>query len=228
MNRNPLILVIEDDPAIRRFLKTGLEAQGYRFEQAGSGDTGIALIFSLQPDVVLLDLGLPDMEGSQVIQEVRVKTDVPILVLSARDQEKEKIQALELGADDYITKPFGIGELLARIKVSLRHRLDSEQVLPQVAFGNLKLDISARRVFLDQEEVHLTPLEYKLLLILTQHPGKILTHSFLLEKVWGNLSNEQSHYVRIYMASLRKKLEKDPTAPRFIFTETGVGYRFFE
>lgn len=225
--KSELILVIEDDPRIRNFLKPALVSQGYVYEEACLAETGLSLAKSLHPALVLLDLGLPDYDGLELIPSL--KNLCGIVVISARGQEAEKVKALELGADDYLTKPFGLAELLARIKVTLRHRGLAELPGQDIKhFGMLTIDTSLRRVFLETEEVHLSPIEYRLLLVLARSPGKILTHSFLLEQVWGRFSQEYSHYVRITMAKLRKKLEKNPLEPRFIFTETGVGYRFFQ
>ncbi len=222
-----LILIIEDDEPIRRLLRAHLKEAGWSCEEASQGDTGLTLVASLKPEVILLDLGLPDVDGTKLIPQLKAMTSAPLIVISARDQETEKVRALEAGADDYITKPLGLSELKARIKASLR------RVVPflsetQKSFGELVLDISARRVFLAQKEIHVTALEWKLLLLMARYPGKILTTAFLLKEVWGQESREQRHYVKILMAGLRKKLERSPTHTEFIHTEVGVGYRFYD
>jgi len=228
MDNAPLILIIEDERHIRNFLRSALKTQSYRVLEAEKGREGLSLAASYVPDVVLLDLGLPDMDGIEVIKELRVWFTAPILILSARGQERDKIAALDAGADDYLTKPFGVGELLARIRVALRNRARREVTEgggTVFAVGGLKVDLEARRVFVDDEEVHLTPIEFKLLTVLVKNAGKVVTHMHLLREVWGPASVDQLHYVRIYMAGLRKKLEKDPARPRYLLTEVGVGYR---
>jgi len=228
MDHAPLILIIEDERHIRNFLRSALKTQSYRVLEAEKGREGLSLAASYVPDVVLLDLGLPDMDGIEVIKELRVWFTAPILILSARGQERDKIAALDAGADDYLTKPFGVGELLARIRVALRNRARREATEgggTVFTVGGLKVDLEARRVFVDDEEVHLTPIEFKLLTVLVKNAGKVVTHMHLLREVWGPASGDQLHYVRIYMAGLRKKLEKDPARPRYLLTEVGVGYR---
>ncbi|MBA4032450.1 MAG: DNA-binding response regulator [Planctomyces sp.] len=219
------ILVIEDETPIRRFLRASLQSEGYRVDEAASGDEGLKLAIRQPPDVVILDLGLPDMDGQDVLQRLREWYTAPIIILSARDQEPQKIKALDLGADDYITKPFGVGELLARLRTALRH---SHRVGPEettVVLGDLRIDLAARLVHRGEEEVHLTPLEYKLFTTMIKHAGKVLTHRFLLREVWGPLDSQENHYLRVFVASLRRKLEADPARPRHILTEQGVGYR---
>jgi len=222
----PVILCIEDDPQIRRFLRTGLGAQGFEFREAETGELGISETAARNPDLVILDLGLPDLEGVEVVKRLREWTNLPILVLSARSLEGEKIAALDAGADDYLTKPFGLGELLARIRVALRHAhgggTDGMSVF---TVANLKVDLARRQILLDDCQVHLTPIEYRLLAALIKHAGMVLTHRQLLKEVWGPNHVEDSHYLRIYMAQLRHKLEADPAQPRFLLTEIGVGYR---
>jgi len=228
MDNAPLILIIEDERHIRNFLRSALKTQSYRVLEAEKGREGLSLAASYVPDVVLLDLGLPDMDGIEVIKELRVWFTAPILILSARGQERDKIAALDAGADDYLTKPFGVGELLARIRVALRNRARREVAEgggTVFTVGGLKVDLEARRVFVDDQEVHLTPIEFKLLTVLVKNAGKVVTHMHLLREVWGPASVDQLHYVRIYMAGLRKKLEKDPARPRYLLTEVGVGYR---
>ncbi len=227
----PLILMIEDEKPIRNFVKAALDSQGFRLIECEKGKEGISLAASHNPDLILLDLGLPDMDGNDLIEQVRSWAMTPIIVISARGQEADKIGALERGADDYLTKPFGVGELLARMKVALRHAaLLSSQGSGSSVFAceGLHIDFEKRTVRVEEDEVHLTPIEYKLLAALARHAGKVLTHNHLLREVWGKYSTEQNHYVRIYMASLRKKIEKDPSMPRYIVTETGIGYRLRE
>jgi two-component system KDP operon response regulator KdpE len=224
----PLILVIEDEPQIRRFLRAGLSGDGaeYRILEADTGRVGLTHATTQPPDAVILDLGLPDMDGLEVTRRLREWSSVPIIVLSARGQEKDKIAALDLGADDYLTKPFGIAELRARLRVALRHAARTAGgAAPALVVGGLKVDLAARRVHLDGAEIHLTPIEYKLLATLAKHPGKVLTHSFLLKEVWGPANERESHYLRVFMANLRRKLEENPARPRYLLTEQGVGYR---
>jgi two-component system KDP operon response regulator KdpE len=227
MMMNPIILLIEDDPQIRRFLRASLITQGYDLIEAGTGREGLALAAARVPEVVLLDLGLPDMEGLEVIKQLRSWSSVPIIILSARGQERDKVANLDAGADDYLTKPFGIGELLARIRVALRKVMPAEEGKQEVPYslGNIKVDFERRLVFRGQEEVHLTPIEYKLLSVLLKHRGKVVTHRQLLKEVWGPSYVEQNPYLRIFILNLRRKLEADPTRPHYLLTEPGVGYR---
>ncbi|TCP12600.1 two-component system KDP operon response regulator KdpE [Crenobacter luteus] len=221
------ILVVEDEPQIRRFLRASLTAEGFAVREAGSAREGLAEAARHLPQLVLLDLGLPDADGETVIRALREWSAVPVIVLSARSQEADKVAALDAGADDYLTKPFGVAELLARIRVALRHRLSSAQPSsPVIAVGELTIDLAAHTVARAGEAVHLTPLEFRLLAELARHAGKVLTHRHLLKEVWGPSAVEQNHYLRIYMAQLRHKLEADPAKPRHLLTETGVGYRF--
>ena len=222
----PLILLIEDDPQIRRFLRAALAAEEYRLQEAATAEEGSAQAAARQPDLILLDLGLPDRDGLDVIRSVRQWGQIPILVLSARGQEKDKIAALDLGADDYVAKPFAIGELLARIRAALRRaagRIDGAGAL--VHFGPVEVDLEKRVVRVEGREVHLTPNEYKLLQILIQHAGKVLTQRQLLNEVWGPQHTEQAQYLRVYIAQLRRKLERNPARPKYLQTEPGVGYR---
>jgi len=221
------ILVIEDEPEIRRFLRVSLEGQGYSLVEAETGATGVMQAASQQPDLMLLDLGLPDIDGLVVIAQVRQWSAVPIVVLSARGQEQEKVKALDAGADDYLTKPFSVGELLARIRVALRHAASSrgESGEPVFFLSDLRVDLVNRLVQRGADEVHLTPIEYRLLTTLIRHAGKVLTHRQLLKEVWGPDSVFETHYLRVYMAQLRRKLEADPAQPRYLLTEPGVGYR---
>jgi two-component system KDP operon response regulator KdpE len=220
------ILIIEDEAEIRRFLRVTLSANGFTPLEAETAREGLQKLTSQRPDVVILDLGLPDQDGQDFIRDVREWSQVPIVVVSARDQEAEKIQALESGADDYLTKPFAAGELLARLKVALRHAQRDDGGNLAYERGGLKVDLTARRVSLDGADVHLTPIEYKLLSALIKHAGKVLTHAQLLKEVWGRHSADQNHYLRIHTQHLREKLGDDPLKPRFIITEPGIGYRF--
>jgi two-component system KDP operon response regulator KdpE len=226
-NITPVIVVIEDDPQICRFLRTSLSTQGFQVIEAGTGERGVVEIGTRKPELVILDLGLPGMDGIEVIRKVREWSAVPIIVLSARNQENNKIDALDAGADDYLTKPFSIGELLARIRVSLRHasQLAGDGVETLFRVGDLQVDLSRRCVHIGEQEIQLTPIEYRLLTVLIHHAGKVMTHRQLLLDVWGPAYVEHAHYVRIYMGQLRRKLEADPTHPRYLLTEAGVGYR---
>jgi two-component system KDP operon response regulator KdpE len=228
----PIILVIEDDPPIRRFLRASLSSHDFEVQEASTGKEALMLAAQRPADLVILDLGLPDMDGLEVIRNLRTWSEVPIVVVSARGQEKDKVAALDLGADDYLTKPFSVGELLARIRVAMRHAAriaaGGADEATQFVVGDLKVDLAARRVFVADKEVHLTPLEYRLVAILVHHAGKVLTHRFLLEEVWGPPYVEEMHYLRVYMANLRRKLEADPARPRYLLTEQGVGYRLVD
>ena len=223
---NPLILIIEDEQPIRRFLRASLSDEGYRLNEASTGAEGLRVAQQQPPDLVILDLGLPDCDGQEIIRRLREWSTVPIIVLSARDQEAQKIQALDGGADDFVTKPFAIGELLARIRTALRHSIAGETGTSVVEFGEVRVDLSARVVLRKGTEVHLTPLEYRLLLTMLKHDGKVLTHRYLLREVWGPSDTTELHYVRVFVANLRKKLERDPARPAYFLTEPGVGYRF--
>jgi two-component system KDP operon response regulator KdpE len=222
----PVIVVVEDDPQIRRFLKAGLESHGFEIHEADTGRLGLVEAANRKPDLVILDLGLPDMDGVEVVKAIRAWSALPLIVLSARTLETDKVMALDAGADDYLTKPFGMSELLARVRVALRHANAGAQATGGVfAVAGLKVDLAQRRVFRDDSEVHLTPIEYRLLTTLVRHAGKVLTHRQLLSDVWGPGHVERSHYLRVYMGNLRQKLEADSARPRFLLTETGVGYR---
>ena len=221
------ILIIEDEPQMRKFLRTSLAAEGYRVVETPLGKEGLDLARTHNPDIILLDLGLPDIDGMEVTKALREWSAKPILVISARGQEDDKIRALDLGADDYLTKPFGTGELLARIRVALRRssRAGQDSADPSVTVGDLRLDLEKRQVFVKDAEVHLTPNEYKLFTVLMKSAGKVLTHSQLLKEVWGPAYATQTQYLRVYMAQLRQKLEQDSARPRYLVTEPGVGYR---
>jgi two-component system, OmpR family, KDP operon response regulator KdpE len=225
---SPLLLVIEDEPQMRRFLRAALESHGYRLVEAGTAREGLGQAAGRNPDIILLDLGLPDGNGLDLARQIREWSNVPIIVLSARGREEDKVAALDLGADDYLTKPFGVDELLARIRVALRHATlpPGAPADPVFEVGDLKVDLAARQVFRGGTEVHLTPTEYKLLAILIRNVGKLLTHRQLLREVWGPNFISQTHYLRIYIMQLRQKIEVDPTRPRLLLSEPGVGYRF--
>lgn len=219
------VLIVDDEPQIRRFLRTSLSAHGYRVVEASCGREAIALTTTERPELLLLDLGLPDMDGLEVIRRLREWSTVPIIVISVRGQEAEKIAALDGGADDYVTKPFGMGELLARLRAALRHRLQAEVEEPLFRSGALSVDLLRRVVSVEGREVKLTPKEYDLLRTLVTHAGKVVTHQYLLREVWGPGSLYETHYLRVYIGQLRQKIEPDPAQPRYILTEPGVGYR---
>jgi two-component system KDP operon response regulator KdpE len=221
----PVVLLIEDEPQIRRFLRASLDAEGFAVEEASSGEQGLTLAANRKAEVVILDLGLPDLDGVEVIRRLRAWSAVPVIVLSARAQEKDKVAALDAGADDYVAKPFGIGELLARLRVAQRHAARAGGESAVFEAGGLRVDLAARRVTRAGEEVHLTPIEYRLLAELVKHAGKVLTQRHLLKEVWGPGYLERPHYLRVHMANLRGKLEADPARPKRLLTETGVGYR---
>ena len=226
-NPKPVVVVIEDDPPIRRFLRTGLSTHGFLVFEADNGRQGIVEAGVRKPDLIILDLGLPDVDGVDVIKAIREWSAMPIIILSARSAEQSKIEALDAGADDYLTKPFGLGELLARTRVALRHWSRVPEQNPSGVFttGHLKVDLLNRWVRVGDQEIHLTPIQYRLLAVLVQHAGKVLTHRQILNEVWGPSHTESSHYLRIYMSQLRQKLEQDPTQPEYLLTESGVGYR---
>lgn len=227
MNAPPVVLLVEDDPEIRRWLRVILEAEGYRLLFAETGEQGVIEAAARQPQLILLDLGLPDLDGVEVIRRIRSWSATPIIVISARGQENDKVEALDVGADDYVSKPFGVGELLARVRVALRHAATIQGGSEPTRFktGGLQIDLAARLVRVDGREVHLTPIEYKLLTALARHPGRMLTHRQLLKEVWGPNFIEHHNYLRVHMSQLRRKLESQPARPRYILTEPGVGYR---
>ena len=222
------ILLVDDELSIQRTLSPLLRSRGYDVEVAGNGADALKSAGEHPPDLIVLDLGLPDLEGSEVCRRIRLSAAMPIIVLSARANEADKVAALDLGADDYLTKPFGIGELLARLRVAQRHiaNHDAAEAPARVTIGNLVVDFAARRVQRDGADIHLTPIEYKLLTTLVQHRGKVMTHRQLLREVWGASHVESPQYLRIYMRALRHKIEADPARPRLLLTEVGVGYRF--
>ncbi|SSC67977.1 response regulator [Ciceribacter selenitireducens] len=222
------ILVVDDEPQIQRFLKPSLAAGGYDVIEAATGAEALKAVATQAPDLVILDLGLPDMDGKEVIASLRGWSDIPIVILSARDRESEKIAALDLGADDYVEKPFGIGELTARIRSALRHRGRSEAVPTIMEVDGLTIDPIRRLVSRGSETIRLTPKEYDLLLHLSRHAGRVVTHRTLLTSVWGPAHADDLHYLRVFIGQLRHKIERDPTQPRIVRTEPGVGYRMAE
>lgn len=230
MNK-PMILVVEDDKPIRKLITTTLETQGYKYHTAETGEASILEAVSSQPDLMILDLGLPDMDGVDIIKKVRAWSNLPIIVVSARSEDRDKIEALDAGADDYLTKPFSVEELLARLRVSLRRiRGDSEKLMKDSSVftnGNLRIDYSAGCVWLDNDEIHLTPIEYKLLCLLAKNVGKVLTHNYILHEIWGSPTYDIPA-LRVFMATLRKKIERSPSQPKVIQTHIGVGYRMLQ
>ena len=226
------VLIIEDEKNIQSFMSKILKRHDYRVTCADNGRQGLEFIRSQCPDIILLDLGLPDMNGADIISEVRTWTSTPIIVISARTAEREKVNSLDMGADDYITKPFGTSELLARIRASLRHsnrlRTDGTLYIRPYRHGNLTLDFSKRLLTIDGREVHLTPIEYKIVACLAQNSGKVITYASIISEVWGPFADSDNKILRVNMANIRRKLEKDPAQPEYIFTEVGVGYRMAE
>jgi len=227
VTQGPLILVVEDESQMLRFLRGSLSTHGYRLAETTTGAEGLAQAAARNPDVILLDLGLPDLDGLEVTRRLREWTRTPIIVLSARGQDEDKINALDAGADDYLTKPFSVGELLARIRVALRHVAETAAgtAKPVFSVGELRADLAGRRIFVGDAEVHLTPTEYRLLAILIKYAGRVVTHRQLLREVWGPPYTEHTQYLRNFMGQLRQKLEPDPAKPRFIINEPGIGYR---
>lgn len=229
MNK-PLILVIEDDKAVRTLITTTLKAHDYRFIEAVNGETAILAATSHNPDIILLDLGLPDMDGVEIISRVRMWSNVPIIVISARSEDSDKIGALDAGADDYLTKPFSVDELLARLRVTQRRLaiMNADAASSEFVNGSLRIDYAAGCAYLNGEELHLTPMEYKLLCLLAQNVGKVLTHTFITQKIWGAAWENNVASLRVFMATLRKKLEGAPDSPQYIQTHVGVGYRMMK
>jgi len=228
MNKSK-ILVIEDDPAITNLIRTTLDTQDYQYHTARTGSAGLMDAVAYNADVIILDLGLPDMDGVEIIRKIRGWSTVPIIVVSARSEDSDKVEALDAGADDYLTKPFSIDELLARLRAALRRRqLDDTGLAPQESVyrnGNLSIDYAAGCVYRDDREIHLTPIEYKLLCVLAKNTGKVLTHNYILKEVWGNAFSADASPLRVFMATLRKKIEENPATPQYIQTHIGVGYR---
>lgn len=229
MNK-PLILVIEDDKAVRTLITTTLKAHDYRFVEAVNGESAILAATSHNPEIILLDLGLPDMDGVDIITRVRMWSNVPIIVISARSEDSDKIGALDAGADDYLTKPFSVDELLARLRVTQRRLaiMNAESASSEFVNGSLRIDYAAGCAYLNGEEMHLTPMEYKLLCLLAQNVGKVLTHTFITQKIWGSAWESNVASLRVFMATLRKKLESAPDSPQFVQTHVGVGYRMMK
>jgi two-component system, OmpR family, KDP operon response regulator KdpE len=222
----PSVVLIEDDKEIRRFVRAALSASGFQVWEAETAARGLVEAGTRQPDLIILDLGLPDRDGLEVIRDLRSWTGMPLLILSARSEEEQKVLALDAGADDYLTKPFGVPELLARLRALLRRTVrDGESGASLVEFGNLRVDLTLRAVTRDGQAVHLTPTEYRMLTVLLAHAGRVLTHRQLLQEVWGPAHVERSNYLRVFMAGLRRKLEDDPARPKYLLTESGVGYR---
>lgn len=231
MNK-PLILVVEDDNAIKNLITTTLEAHNYKYHVSQTGNSAILEVISNKPDVIFLDLGLPDIDGIEIINKIRSWSNVPIIVISARSEDKDKIEALDAGADDYLTKPFSVDELLARLRVTLRRlnniKLNTDDENSVFKNGDLKIDYMSGCVYLDEEEIHLTPIEYKLICILSKNIGKVLTHKFITKEVWGSSLESDVSSLRVYMAILRKKIESDTSNPKYIQTHVGVGYRMMK
>lgn len=229
MSDQPIrILIVDDEPQIRRLLRATLTAHGYTTLEAASGADALAKATVEHPHLIILDLGLPDLDGTEVLRRIREWSHIPIIVLTVRGSERDKIDALDHGADDYITKPFGAGELLARIRTALRHQLQTEAPEPVYRNGDLQVDLARRVVKVAGEEVKLTPKEYELLRLLVVHAGKVLTHQYLLREVWGPTFVNETHYLRVFIGTLRQKIERDSAQPRYIVTEAGVGYRLRE
>lgn len=226
-NQGARVLIVDDENQIRRLLKVALSAHGFEISEAATGEEGLKQVALFHPDLVILDLGLPDLDGFTVIQRIREWAQVPVIILSVQEHESEKIKALDMGADDYVTKPFSMGELVARIRVALRHMAKAEDE-PVLNFGGLILDLAHRLVMVDDQEIKLTPTEYDILKNLAFHAGKVLTHRQLLRTIWGVEYQEETHYLRVFIGQLRRKIEPDPTRPRYILTEPGVGYRFMD
>jgi two-component system, OmpR family, KDP operon response regulator KdpE len=225
MTSQPLVLIVDDEPQIQRFLRHSLSASGYDLEMASGAGEALRLFATRHPDIIVLDLGLPDMDGKAVIGQIRQTSQVPIIVLSARDAEGEKIAALDLGANDYVVKPFAIGELLARIRACLRAVPSGQEPVLQFSIGGITIDPSRHSVTKAGEVLHLTPKEFDLLLLLAQHPGRVLTHRHILEKIWGPAHREDVAYLRVFIGQLRQKIEDLPSEPKLILTEPGIGYR---
>lgn len=223
-----LILIIEDDKAIIRLLELSLKTNGYTPVIAENGLSGISRFLSEKPDLVLLDLGLPDVDGMEVLSQIRAVSNTPVIVVSAREKEREKVEALDNGADDYVTKPFNIGELMARIRVALRKAMPVPLKNDVFSFRGLELNVSSHQVTIEGKPVHLTPIEFRILKLLIENQGKVLTHRFIQSNIWGHDSEDSYQSLRVFMTNLRRKIEKDPTDPEYIITEIGIGYRFID
>ncbi|WP_446897039.1 response regulator [Clostridium sp. LBM24168] len=231
MENKPYILIVEDDRPIRNFIAAALSTQGYKYIETDKGSEAIALSMSNNPDLIVLDLGLPDIDGIEVISKIRSLSNIPIIIVSARENERQKVEALDKGADDYLTKPFGIGELLARIRVALRHSMlnkNDNETIHTFKVKQLFIDFDRRRVTVNGDEIHLTPIEYKIIGLLCKYSGKVLTHDFITREIWGASLGNETQSLRVFMANLRRKIEKDPSQPEYIYTEVGVGYRLID
>lgn len=225
----PLILIVDDEKSVRSFLRVSIESQGYKCIDTENGTNAVMLAASHSPDILILDLGLPDLDGIEVIKRIRKISQLPIIIVSARGHDREKVEALDAGADDYLTKPFSVPELLARIRVILRHKTfvtGDDKGSDQLGIKDLLIDTDKHRVWQSKQEIRLTPNEYKVLVLLAKHQGKVLTHKFLTDHIWGGVSGEDTTSLRVCMGNLRRKLNEDPVKPRYIITEIGVGYRF--
>ncbi len=232
MEIKPLILIVEDDNPISKFIKVSLEAQNYKCIETNIGSNAISLVYSANPDIIILDLGLPDMDGVDVIKQIRENTKAKIIVVSARGREGDKVEALDMGADDYLTKPFSISELLARVRVGLRNMASANNnaMEEQSVFKlrDLEIDYEKRKVFVRGENIHLTPIEYKIIVLMSKYSGKVLTHKFIIREIWGSYLENETQSLRVFMASIRRKIEKDPAQPEYIITEMGIGYRLVD
>lgn len=225
----PLILIVDDEKSVRSFLRVSIESQGYKCIDAENGANAVMLAASHSPDILILDLGLPDIDGLEVIKRIRIISQLPIIIVSARGHDREKVEALDAGADDYLTKPFSVPELLARIRVILRHKTfatEDEKEYDQIRISDLLIDTDKHRVWQSNQEIRLTPNEYKVLVLLAKHQGKVLTHKFIIDNIWGGICTEDTTSLRVCMGNIRRKLNEDPVKPKYIITEIGVGYRF--
>lgn len=231
MEIKPLILVVEDDNPISKFIKVSLEAQNYKCIDTNLGSNAISLVYSANPDIIILDLGLPDMDGVDVIKQIRENTKAKIIVVSARGRERDKVEALDMGADDYLTKPFSISELLARVRVGLRNAFTGNNTIEEKTLfklRDLEIDYEKRKVFVRGENIHLTPIEYKIIVLMSKYSGRVLTHKFIIKEIWGTYLENETQSLRVFMASIRRKIEKDPAQPEYIITEMGIGYRLVD
>lgn len=231
MEIKPLILVVEDDNPISKFMKVSLEAQNYKCIDTNLGSNAISLVYSANPDIIILDLGLPDMDGIDVIKQIRENTKAKIIVVSARGRERDKVEALDMGADDYLTKPFSISELLARVRVGLRNAFTTNNTIEEKTLfklRDLEIDYEKRKVFVRGENIHLTPIEYKIIVLMSKYSGRVLTHKFIIKEIWGTYLENETQSLRVFMASIRRKIEKDPAQPEYIITEMGIGYRLVD
>jgi len=232
MDIKPLILIVEDDKPIKKFMRVSLETQGYKCIETEFGNAAISIILSQNPDIIILDLGLPDLDGISVINKVRKSTKAKIIVVSARGRESEKVEALDMGADDYLTKPFSVAELSARVRVALRHLNQDNNIENNIIsvfiVKDLKIDFEKHKVTILDEEIHLTPMEFKLIELMSKYAGRVLTHKFIVDEIWGSYFDNDSQSLRVFMANIRRKIEKEPAQPRYIITEVGVGYRLVD